>query len=602
MKILWSYLKPYKWLIALALFLAATNQVFSLFAPWITGRILDLFANHPHVFPDKSPRTEHQFFFGNGQYHGLIFFLLLLIGTAMVSRIAKAFQDYFGNVLIQKFGATIFTDGLKHSMQLPYQDFEDQSSGETLSVLTKVRADTEKFITNFINVFFGILVSIVFISIFAFRLNWIIMPVYVVGIAAIAVVTGFLSKKIKLIQKRIVTETNTLAGSTTESLRNIELVKSLGLTGQEVSRLNSNTFKILHLELRKVKSIRTLSFIQGTMVNFLQQVITFTLLWLIFKDSITPGQYLSLSFYSFFLFGPMQEIGNIIISYREAEASLGNFDALMSRSPEVKPLHPVKIDAIEKLEFINVKFKHLSARLPALTDISFSVKKGETIAFVGPSGSGKTTLVKLLVGLYVPQKGEIFYNNINRENIDFDILRTQIGFVTQDTQLFAGTIRENLLFVNPSATDDQILNALKKAACNSLLARADKGLDTLIGEGGVKVSGGEKQRLSIARALLRQPHLLIFDEATSSLDSLTEEEITNTIKDVSSKKEQITILIAHRLSTIMHADRIYVLEKGEIIETGSHEELLAKTGLYFAMWRQQIGERKKLTTHPEMAN
>ncbi|MGN6602029.1 MAG: ABC transporter ATP-binding protein [Ginsengibacter sp.] len=602
MKILLSYLKPYKWLIVLALFLAAMNQVFSLFSPWIAGRILDLFANHPHVFPDKTPRTEHQFFFGQGQYHGLLFFLLLLIGTAMVSRIAKAFQDYFGNVLVQKFGATIFTDGLKHSMRLPYQDFEDQSSGETLSIITKVRTDTEKFITNFINVFFVIIVSIIFISIYAFRLNWMIMPVYVLGIFAIAIVTSLLSKKIKIIQKTIVTETNALAGTTTESLRNIELVKSLGLTNQEVTRLNNNTFKILKLELRKVKSIRTLSFIQGTMVNFLQQLITFTLLWLIFRNQISPGQYLSLTFYGFFLFGPMQEIGNIIISYREAEASLGNFHTLMSKPPEVKPAKPTTISTIEELEFINVKFKHLSAQHPALMDISFDVKKGETIAFVGPSGSGKTTLVKLLVGLYVPQKGEILYNKINREKIDFDVLRTQIGFVTQDTQLFAGTIRENLLFVNPSASDKEIMDVLHKASCNNLLARADKGLDTLIGEGGVKVSGGEKQRLSIARALLRHPHLLIFDEATSSLDSLTEEEITNTIKDVSSKKEQITILIAHRLSTIMHADRIYVLEKGEIIETGNHEELLGKMGLYYAMWRQQIGERKKLSVQPQMAN
>lgn len=598
MKILLAYIKPYKWLVVLALFLAAVNQVFSLFAPAITGNILDLFVNHPHIFPNKTPRTEHQFFFGAGKYHGLLFFLLLLIGTAMVSRIAKAFQDYFSNVLIQKFGATIFTDGLKHSMRLPYQDFEDQRSGETLSILTKVRADTEKFITNFINVFFVIIVSIVFISIYAFRLHWIIMPVYTVGIVLIAVVTSLLSKKIKAIQKKIVNETNALAGSTTESLRNIELVKSLGLTDQEVSRLNNNTFKILKLELRKVKSIRTISFIQGTMVNFLQQVITFTLLWLIFRDAISPGNYLSLVFYSFFLFAPMQEIGNIIISYREAEASLNNFHNLMLKAPELKPAKPEIIKNIEELEFINVKFKHQSAQQPALNNISFDVKKGETIAFVGPSGSGKTTLVKLLVGLYIPQQGDIFYNKIDRKDIEFDVLRTQIGFVTQDTQLFAGTIKENLLFVNPQATDDEILDVLKKASCNTLLSRADKGLDTLIGEGGVKVSGGEKQRLSIARALLRHPHLLIFDEATSSLDSLTEEEITNTIKDVSSKKEQITILIAHRLSTIMHADRIYVLEKGDVIETGTHEELISQMGLYYAMWRQQIGERKKLATQP----
>jgi ATP-binding cassette subfamily B protein len=184
------------------------------------------------------------------------------------------------------------------------------------------------------------------------------------------------------------------------------------------------------------------------------------------------------------------------------------------------------------------------------------------------------------------------YNNTPGEDIDLDKLREQIGFVTQDTQLFAGSIRENLLFVAPHATDADCLDALRKAACHSLLARADKGLDTVIGEGGVKVSGGEKQRLSIARALLRKPTLLVFDEATSALDSLTEEEISKTVRDVSASASHITILIAHRLSTVMHADSIYVLERGRIAESGKHTELLALKGLYYAMWRQQIGERQ----------
>lgn len=597
MKILLKYLAPYKWLVVLALFLAAINQVFSMLDPYFFGKLgLDQLAIHPHETGHVDPKT-HQWVREHARTRSqfiwsAIIFLGIQVGVAMVSRIAKAFQDYFSNVVVQRFGATIFTTGLRHSMALPFSEFEDQRSGETLSILTKVRTDTEKFIISFINVLFTVIVGVIFVSIYSFSLHWSIMPIYVAGMILLSLLISVLSKKIKRIQKTIVTETNALAGSTTESLRNIELVKSLGLTEQEVNRLNKNTFKILGLELRKVKSIRALSFVQGTFVNFLRQCIMFMLLFLVFKDRLTAGEVMTMVFYSFFIFGPLQELGNIILVYREAEASLNNFDTLMKKTPELAPAHPRSLGPVQSLAFQDVVFKHQTAHHNAIDNISFEVEQGETIAFVGPSGSGKTTLMKLLVGLYRPMQGRILYNQLDETAINFDDLRRQIGFVTQDTQLFAGTIRENLLFVNPGATEDQLQEALKKAACVPLLARAEKGIDTMIGEGGLKLSGGEKQRLSIARALLRRPNLLIFDEATSALDSLTEEDITRTIREISAEGEQITILIAHRLSTIMHADRIYVLEKGVVAETGTHGELLAEKGLYYAMWRQQIGERK----------
>ena len=586
MKILIQYIKPFKGLVLLAFLLAAINQTFSLFDPMIFGKLIDEFAKNPFLDPAGNERTQAMFLKGVGNM------LLLLVGTAMVSRIAKAFQDYIVNVIIQKFGAALFTDGLKHSMQLPYQAFEDQRSGETLSILTKARADCEKFISYVINVVFGIVVSVVFVSVYATRLHWSIVPIYIGGASMIAYVTNLLSKRIKVIQKNIVKETTSLAGTTTESLRNIELVKSLGLTTQEINRLNNNTYKILALELKKVKNIRSLSFIQGTMVNALRQVITFTLMWLIFKEILTVGQLISLQFYSFFIFGPLQEIGSIILSYRETEASLNNFDALMKKPIDTPPANPIAIGEIEQLAFKQVGFQHQTANFKAIDQISFEAKKGETIAFVGPSGAGKSTLVKLLVGLYEPQEGEILMNGVNTAQIDMSALRNQISFVTQDTQLFAGTIKENLAFVAPAATEDDMLLALTKASCANILDKGGNGLATVIGEGGLKLSGGEKQRLSIARALLRHPHLLIFDEATSSLDSLTEESITDTIRDLSKEREQITIMIAHRLSTIIHATRIYVLEKGKVIESGNHQSLLEEKGLYYAMWRQQIGERK----------
>ena len=579
MKILLRYLKNYKWLIALALFLAATSQVFSLLDPHITGKIVDNFIEK------KSVLSRADFI------KGILYLVGLGIGAAMVSRIAKNLQDYFTSIVVQKLGAKMYADGLKHSLELPYQTFEDQRSGETLGILQKVRTDSEKFITQFISVLFASILGLIFVTIYSLSVSFKVTLVYFASVPIIALTSWLLSRKIKVVQKSIVKETTALAGSTTESLRNIELVKSLGLANQEIERLNNTTYKILGLELKKVKYVRGMSFLQGTTVNFIRSVMVVILLLLIFDNDISAGKYFTFLFYSFFLFGPLQELGNVIIAYREAEVSLLNFDRILNLPKEAKPKNPETVGQVTTLSFNDVGFKHQSASTHALTNVSFSVRSGQTIAFVGPSGSGKTTLVKLLVGLYPPKEGTILYNDIPSTHIDLNELREKIGFVTQDTQLFSGTIRENLLFVRPEATDEECLDVLQKAACQSLLARADKGLDTVIGEGGVKVSGGEKQRLSIARALLRQPDILVFDEATSSLDSLTEEEITETIREVSEIKDQITILIAHRLSTIMHADEIFVLERGHIIESGKHEELLSEKGLYYAMWRQQIGEK-----------
>ncbi len=580
MSVLYKYLMKQWPILLLALFLAAINQSFSLLDPQITGRIVD------ELIVKKDTLTQEQFL-----SHAL-YLIGLSIGVTMVSRIAKNFQDYYTNVVVLKLGAQIFTDGLKHSLELPYQLFEDQRSGETLSILEKVRTDSERLITAFIGIVFTSIVGIVFVMIFTFSISFKVAIVYVGSIIVIGLISSLLSKKIKIMQKNIVKETTSLAGSTTESLRNIELVKSLGLANQEIDRLNKTTYKILGLELKKVKYIRSLNFLQGTTVQFTRSVMIVVLLYLIFQDVISPGNYFTFLFYSFFLFNPLQELGNIILIHREAEVSLENFHKLINTPIDYKPEKPKMLKSLNHFEFSHVSFKHKSANTHALQDVSFKVNKGETIAFVGPSGSGKTTLVKLLVGLYQPQSGNILYEDIDAKEINLDELREKIGFVTQDTQLFSGTIKENMLFVNPSATDEQIIDALHKASCHTLLNRVENGINSVIGEGGVKVSGGEKQRLSIARALLRNPDLLVFDEATSALDSLTEEDITQTIKDLNKDNSAITILIAHRLSTIMHANKIFVLEQGKIIESGKHEELLTEKGLYYAMWRQQIGERK----------
>ncbi|MEO6850488.1 MAG: ABC transporter ATP-binding protein, partial [Mucilaginibacter sp.] len=479
MKVLISYLKEYRWVVALALVLAAFNIGFSLLDPYITGIIVDKYIVPTNLSQSKVVEIVEKIkgadlkalnhkqtgtlvdtvikSMYNVSYHqfivGVMTLIGLAIGAAMVSRIAKNFQDYYTNIITQKVGAKMYADGLKHSLELPYQVFEDQRSGETLGILQKVRIDCEKFITSFISVLFVSLIGMIMVMVMSIKVNYQVTLVYLGAIPVIMFVSMALSKKIKTIQKKIVSQTTALAGSTTESLRNIELVKSLGLAKQEIERLNKTTYKILDLELKKVKYVRSMSFVQGTTVNFVRSTMVVLLLMLIFKGTLTAGNYFMFLFYSFFLFNPLQELGNVIQAWREAEVSLANFKSILSTPIDPKPEKPVIIEDLRKLNFSNVSFKHLTATRNALNNISFETTTGETIAFVGPSGSGKTTLVKLLVGLYQPLEGDILYNDVPSNEIDLDQLREKVGFVTQDTQLFSGTIRENLLFVRPDATD-----------------------------------------------------------------------------------------------------------------------------------------------------
>ncbi len=580
MRLLWNYLKHYKKLLVGALALATVNQVFSLLDPQIFRILIDRYANR------FSELTASDYLQGVG------LLLLATMGVAFVSRVAKSFQDYYTNVITQRLGAQLYNDSVTHSFSLPYAVFEDQRSGEFLSKLQAARNDSQKLINLAISTLFFTLVGIIFVLVYAFIVHWSIGLVYLLMIPVLSVATFIITRKIKGAQTEIITETQALAGATTETLRNVELVKSLGLEKQEIDRLNNTNERILLLELKKVRLVRTYSFIQGTMINALRMGLMLLMLWLIFTQRITLGEFFSLMFYSFFIFGPLAMLGDVSTSYQETKASLEKLEQILKEKKEVHPEHPTAVGKINDIKFDKVSFSYQTVSDPAIGDVDLQINSGRTVAFVGPSGSGKSTMIKLLVGLYQPTKGKVLFNSIPSSEIDRVALRNRIGLVAQETQLFAGTIRENLLFVKPTATDSECTEALRAASAVSLLERGGKGLDTKIGEGGLKLSGGEKQRLAIARALLRDPDILIFDEATSSLDSITEQSITDTIKDIEKNRpELIRILVAHRLSTIMHADTIYVLEKGRLVEQGTHDALLSKNGLYSALWRQQIASR-----------
>jgi ATP-binding cassette subfamily B protein len=580
MHVLLKYLRPYRGLVLLSLLLAALAQVLTLLDPVIFGRIIDEYALNPADRPEAE------------LVRGAAWWLLVALAIALLARLARALQDYLLRMVVQRFGVQIFNDGLRQTLRLSFQEFEDRSSGETVGMLQKVRTDTEKFLSGSANVLFSSVVGMAFLIFYAVTKHWLLVPVFGVGVLVLGGLTGLLSREIKTLQRSIFRQTSRMAGAMTESLRNIELVKSLGLVRQEVLRLRAFTDQIYALEMQKVMRVRTLAFIQGTILSVLRQSVLFILLWLIFRHVLSPGELITMQFILNTILGPLQELGNVIIQYREAEASLASFDALMHLPIEQRPEDPVDVGEIEHLRFDGVVFRYRNASENALDHVSFDVRLGDTVAFVGPSGSGKSTLVKLLVGLYKPVEGVIYVDGVPATDLRYNRVRRQIGFVTQDPQLFSGTIRDNLLLVKPDATEDEMLEALQQARATPVLARSGQGLDTRVGEGGTRVSGGERQRLSIARALLRQPRLFIFDEATSALDSITEQEITTTVREISRAGQHMVILIAHRLSTIAHADTVHVLEKGRIVESGTHEALIESRGLYYAMWRQQIGERE----------
>ena len=579
MRILWRYLRPHRGLVALTLLLAGVAEVLALVDPLIFGRIVDDYVLNP------AGRS------GADLARGALGWLAVAAAVALAARAASTFQDYVLQLVVSKSGMEMFNDGLKQTLRLSFVELEQRSSGETMGLLQKMRHDTERFAHAAVGILYSSAVGIAFVLWYGVTKNWLLIPVFGIGVVVLGGLTGLLSQRIKTVQRSIVRETGRLGGTITESLRNIELVKSLGLTWPEIRRLQGFTRRIFDLEMEKVRKVRGLSFLQGTLINLLRQSILFILLWLIFRHALSAGELISFQLILTTILGPLQQLGRVILNYREAEASLQSFDRLMQTPIEKRPDEPVEIAEIERLRFDDVVFRYRGAVENAIDHVSFEARLGDTIAFVGPSGCGKSTLVKLLVGLYTPSGGVVSVDDVPINELRFNRVRRQIGFVTQDTQLFSGTIRENLQLVKPDATDAEMLDVLRRASAGGLLERSGQGLDTRVGEGGLRVSGGERQRLSIARALLREPRLFIFDEATSSLDSITEREITAAMREVSHSREHMVILIAHRLSTIAHADTIYVLERGRIVETGSHDALVEARGLYYAMWRQQVGER-----------
>jgi len=560
----------------ISLLLAIVNQLFSLVSPQIFRLLVDNYATKIAEFTELS-------------YVKWVWTLLLIgVLAAGVSRVAKTFQDYYVSLMSQTIGSKLYAEWIGHAFSLPYKEFEDRQSGALLDKLQKARLDIQNLLNSFINTVFLTSIGMLIVLVYAFYVHRLIGTVFSIMVPILAWTTMLISKKIRKSQAFIVKKSAELSWATVENIKNVTLIKSLWLEQQEIEHLTWVNNQLIDLEIDKIKLIKTLSFSQGTMINFLRSLLQFIMLWLVFRWYISLGEFFGLLFYSFLMFNPLYELPTVATNFQEAKASSETLEEIFALEPEKKKEWARVLDHVSSLEARNISFAYEEDN--ALQNLSRQVEKGETIAFVWPSGSGKSTMIKLLCGLYVAQSWDLLINGVSVDDIDHGSIKHHLGIVAQDTQLFSGTIKENLLFVQPDASEEDCLVALKQAQLWEMVQGKEKWLETRIGEGWLKLSWGQKQRLAIARALLRRPDLLVFDEATSSLDSIVEGKITETIKSIAEKNDHlITILVAHRLSTVMHADRIYVLEWGEMVESGNHSELLEKNGLYSALWRQQGG-------------
>ncbi|HEX9984897.1 MAG TPA: ABC transporter ATP-binding protein [Thermoanaerobaculia bacterium] len=574
MRILIPYLLRQWKALALTFFMATINQALTLSEPQILRVVIDRYVMHAQAI-DRATFSK-----------GVLTLIGLAVLLALIGRVARNYQEYSITLIARRVGSQLYSKSVAHSLLLPFRTFEDRRAGELLHTMQRARNDAEQAIAHGVRLYLSAL-AVTLVTIYAFTVHVYIGSLLLLLLPVLAGFMFFITHPVRRHQRRITAETAGLAGSATETIRNVEMVKSLGIEDQEIARLDATNDQILRLEERKLRTVRIFTFIEGTLMNVARASVLLLMLWLVFEKEITVGEFLTIFLYSQWMFAPLAELSAIVVRHQEASATFDTLGEVLNMPIESKPVENVKVGPLERIGFDRVTLQHPTGRTPAVKDVTIEIRGGETIAFVGPSGAGKSSLVKLLVGLYEPTEGAVTFNGVDIRALNLDDIRRRIGLVAHDTHLFAGTIRDNLLIVRADAGDAECLNAIQRAAATPILDRGGKGLDTRIGEGGLKLSGGERQRIAIARALLRHPELLVFDEATSNLDSITERAISATIREVSATAAKMTIIIAHRLSTVVHADRIIVLSHGEIVEEGTHRELLTRDGLYAALWAEQ---------------
>jgi ABC-type multidrug transport system fused ATPase/permease subunit len=470
----------------------------------------------------------------------------------------------------------------KHLLRLPTRFFDNQKSGALVSrVMTDVEGVRNLVGTGLVQLVGGVLTAVisiaVLISISPLMTLFILLPMSIFGLVtmkAFAYIRPVFRERGKINAE--------VTGRLTETLNGVRVIKGFNAEQQEI-RIFEQGVEKLFLNVKKSLTSTSLVTSSGT---FLVGLASVGIMGLSGYFNLSPGDFLKFTMFMVFMIAPIVQMSNIGTQLTEAFAGLDRTEELLNIQPEDDgTVRTVRISAIKgDITYDHVWFEYEEGK-PVLKDISFTAPSGSVTALVGTSGSGKTTIAGLAASYLNPTQGTITVDGIDLSKVSLDSYRSQLGVVLQDDFLFEGTIRENILFPRPQATEEQVLRAVKAAHVHEFTDRFEKGLDTLIGERGVKLSGGQRQRIAIARAILADPRVLILDEATSNLDTESEAYIQESLRSL--MKGRTTFVIAHRLSTIRQADQILVIENGQIQERGRHEDLIEKKGRYFELYTYQ---------------
>jgi len=572
LKRIFSYLLPYWKQMILVLVFIVLSSIMGLLPSVLTGRIID----------------EGLI---NRDMKMLIILIVVSLGVTLGANLIRVGESYLNNWIAQHITFDMRNSMYRHLQQMSQKFFTSNNQGDIITRMTSDISGVERVVTSTFTSILSNSITLICAIVIMFRENWILAAVGVLVIPLFTIPTRWAGKtRWELTQdaQECNDEINGILNETL-SVSGQLLVKLFGKEDYEYGRYENVNRRMINLNIKESMAGRWFMVIINTFSSVGPMLLYLVggILMMKYNSDLTVGDITVLVALLGKMYGPVNSLLNIQVEWIRSMALFTRifeyFDMPIEIKNAAQPISPAKVEG--NVEFKNVEFSYDGER-KILKDINFELKSGHSIALVGPSGSGKSTIANLIPRLYDVNNGKITLDGVDVRALDLAWLRDKIGIVSQETYLFNGTIRDNLLYAKPDATDEEIMEACKKANIEDFILNQENGLDTMVGNRGLKLSGGEKQRLSIARVLLKDPALLIFDEATASLDSISEKKIQDAINPIIDSRT--SILIAHRLSTILAADEILVIRDGVIAERGVHADLVKAGGTYAELYETQF--------------